>query len=139
MTNQEGDIKQLSFAMIAQYVWGGMLIGSVAGVAFFMLVAMGVAALLVEGWSCWRDAIVPLGLSVLLAVFPVCVFMTAWNLGKKTRYGFCFAIACLECLLIPFGTIVGIYTIIVLSKASVKAAFGRAAPQNDGDIERRDE
>jgi hypothetical protein len=31
--------------------------------------------------------------------------------------------ACIECLFLPFGTILGIFTIIVLSRESVKTFF----------------
>jgi len=31
--------------------------------------------------------------------------------------------ACVECLFIPFGTILGVFTIIVLLRESVKALF----------------
>jgi hypothetical protein len=32
--------------------------------------------------------------------------------------------ACIECLFLPFGTILGVFTIIVLSRESVKELFG---------------
>jgi hypothetical protein len=32
-------------------------------------------------------------------------------------------VACLECLFIPFGTILGVLTLIVLSRESVKTQF----------------
>jgi len=31
--------------------------------------------------------------------------------------------ACIECLFIPFGTILGVFTIVVLSREPVKALF----------------
>jgi hypothetical protein len=45
---------------------------------------------------------------------------------KHTRYWFALTMACIECLFIPFGTILGVFTIIVLSRESVKELF--AAP-----------
>jgi hypothetical protein len=36
--------------------------------------------------------------------------------------------ACVECLLIPFGTILGASTIIVLLRESVKALFAATQP-----------
>jgi membrane protein YqaA with SNARE-associated domain len=44
-------------------------------------------------------------------------------LAKHRHYWFAFAIACVECLFIPFGTILGVFTIIVLSRESMKALF----------------
>jgi hypothetical protein len=37
--------------------------------------------------------------------------------------------ACIECLFLPFGTILGVFTIIVLSRESVKALFPTAGEQ----------
>jgi len=37
--------------------------------------------------------------------------------------GIAIAIACVECLFIRFGTILGVFTIIVLLRESVKALF----------------
>jgi hypothetical protein len=37
--------------------------------------------------------------------------------------------ACIECLFIPFGTILGVFTIIVLSRESVKTLFAIAASE----------
>jgi hypothetical protein len=34
-----------------------------------------------------------------------------------------FVVACIECIFVPFGTILGIFTIIVLSRESVKTLF----------------
>jgi hypothetical protein len=36
---------------------------------------------------------------------------------------FVFVVACCECLFMPFGTILGVFTIILLSRESVKSAF----------------
>jgi hypothetical protein len=52
------------------------------------------------------------------------------NLSKKKSYTFCFVVACLVCLWMPLGTILGIFTIIVLTRDSVKALFeGQSSPQ----------
>jgi len=44
-------------------------------------------------------------------------------LSKRKRYTFAFVVACLECLFMPFGTVLGVFTIIVLSRESVKTLF----------------
>ena len=46
-------------------------------------------------------------------------------LGRCTHYIYCIVIAALECLSFPFGTVLGVFTLIVLSRESVKQAFGR--------------
>jgi len=51
--------------------------------------------------------------------------------GLQTRHSYTLAyvVACLECLQMPLGTALGVFTLIVLSRPSVKALFdGRSAP-----------
>jgi hypothetical protein len=55
----------------------------------------------------------------------VCIIFTGRFLQRRTRYTFVFVMACIECLLMPFGTVLGVFTIIVMSRESVKRLFGR--------------
>ena len=47
--------------------------------------------------------------------------------GRRLRHRrsrmFCFVVACVECMLVPFGTVLGVFSIIVLNKASVQELF----------------
>jgi hypothetical protein len=52
-----------------------------------------------------------------------CICLAGRFIAKRRRYWFAFITACVECLFFPFGIILGIFTIIVLSKASVKKLF----------------
>jgi ABC-type branched-subunit amino acid transport system permease subunit len=45
-------------------------------------------------------------------------------LSRRRRYWFAFVTACVQCLFFPFGMILGVFTIIVLSRSSVKHLFG---------------
>ena len=46
------------------------------------------------------------------------------NFMRKRKYrAFSFVVACLNCLQIPFGTALGVFTIIVLSRDSVRAQY----------------
>jgi hypothetical protein len=56
----------------------------------------------------------------------ICILIAGRSLAKRTRYWFALVVACLECLFIPFGTILGVFTIITLSRESVKALFSTA-------------
>lgn len=53
----------------------------------------------------------------------VCTILSGRYLAQRTRYLFIFVVACVQCVFIPFGTILGIFTIIVLSRDSVRALF----------------
>ena len=43
--------------------------------------------------------------------------------SRRKHYTFCFVMACVECLSVPFGTMLGVFTILVLNRASVKELF----------------
>lgn len=58
----------------------------------------------------------------------ICILIAGRALAKRRRYWFAFVIACIECLFMPFGTILGIFTIIVLSRESVKQLFASSTP-----------
>ncbi len=40
---------------------------------------------------------------------------------------FCLVMACVACLFMPFGTVLGVFTIIVLARPSVQTLFSRPA------------
>jgi hypothetical protein len=53
----------------------------------------------------------------------ICVLIAGRCLSRRKCYSFALVMACIECLFVPFGTILGVFTIIVLSRESVKALF----------------
>ena len=70
------------------------------------------------------------GISLFIWTVAACCLFTGYNLGHKKRYIFCFVVACLCCIQIPLGTVLGVFTIVVLARPSVKDLF--AAPRPDG-------
>lgn len=66
-------------------------------------------------------------LSIILIVFgwvlAVLMIMTGSRLKQRHSYNFCMIVAFVECLIIPLGTVLGIFTIINLNKEEVKALF----------------
>jgi hypothetical protein len=56
----------------------------------------------------------------------ICILIAGRCLSGRTCYSFALVTACIECLFIPFGTILGVFTIIALSRESVKALFATA-------------
>jgi hypothetical protein len=65
-------------------------------------------------------------LFLLGIAMATCILMAGRSLDKRMRYWFAFIVACIECIFIPFGTILGVFTIIVLSRDSVKTLFSTA-------------
>lgn len=51
-------------------------------------------------------------------------FLVGLKLRQRRWWTFCYLSGWGECLLFPFGTILGVFTIVVLSRPSVKNAFG---------------
>ena len=65
--------------------------------------------------------------TILILVFWVLafvIFLSGRNLRRRQRYMFCMVVAGISCLLIPYGTVLGVFTIIVLMRPSVKQIFG---------------
>jgi hypothetical protein len=62
---------------------------------------------------------------VLLAlVSAIHLSIVGVKIRQRRWWTFCYLTGWGECLMFPFGTILGIFTIIVLSRASVKRLFG---------------
>ena len=64
----------------------------------------------------------------------VCMILAGRFINRRGRYLFVFIVACIECALMPFGTVLGVLTIVVLSRESVKRLFSAAtvpAPPTD--------
>jgi len=85
----------------------------------------------------------PRALGLLFVIFPIFFILCGWVLAacmiiagsKLARYRartYCLVVAAIECLVMPFGTVLGVFTIIVLMRDSVKELF--SANQASGRI-----
>jgi len=74
---------------------------------------------------------------LMFVLIPACIILAGWSLAgvivatgyflsKRQRYMFCLVVAGIECVFMPFGTVLGVFTIIVLVKPEVKAMFETA-------------
>jgi len=71
----------------------------------------------------WIFVGVCLFLFLLGIAMAICILIAGRCLSRRRRYSFALVMACVECLFIPFGTILGVFTIITLSRESVKELF----------------
>jgi len=55
--------------------------------------------------------------------FAVLVFTAGRFLARRKHHTFCVAMAAVECIFMPFGTVLGVFTMIVLMRESVKQRF----------------
>jgi hypothetical protein len=69
-----------------------------------------------------------LGWSLAIAIIIAGRYLT-----QRTHYTFCLVVAAVECIMMPFGTVLGIFSLIVLNRSSVKPLFdaGVAAAGSD--------
>jgi hypothetical protein len=61
-------------------------------------------------------------------VFAALVLAAGRFLAKRRHYLFCLVMAGVECMFMPFGTVLGIFTIIVLVREPVKQLFKANTP-----------
>ncbi len=64
------------------------------------------------------------GLLVGALAMTVCIAMAGRYLAGYTHYTFCLVISAVECIFMPFGTVLGVLTLIVLLQEPVKELFG---------------
>jgi len=61
---------------------------------------------------------------VVALVSAVHLLLVGVKIRQRRWWTFCYLTGWGECLMFPFGTILGIFTIIVLSRPTVKRTFG---------------
>jgi hypothetical protein len=74
----------------------------------------------------WIFVVLGALLFLLGIAMAICILIAGRCLSRRRCYSFALVMACIECLFIPFGTILGVFTIIALSRESVKAVFSTA-------------
>lgn len=57
----------------------------------------------------------------------IALIVSGRQMRRRINHTFSFIVACVACMFMPFGTILGVFTIIVLSRASVKSLYGQLA------------
>jgi hypothetical protein len=81
----------------------------------------------------------PASVGWLLIAIAGVLILTGWSvaiailvagrfLARRAHYLYCFVVAAIECILMPFGTVLGVFTIIVLSRTSVRSLFPARSP-----------
>ena len=69
------------------------------------------------------------GMAILMMWSMATVLVMAGRrLSQRRSHTFCIVVAALACTMFPFGTVLGIFTLIVLIRPSVKQLFGVALP-----------
>jgi hypothetical protein len=128
------DTEQLNLLEIFHYVVAGLaalfsffpLLYTAVGVTFIFAARHGTAKRgeeLPPEFLGWIIAVIGLVLFVIGIVMAILILIAGRCLSRRKRYSFALVMACIECLFVPFGTILGVFTIVALSRESVKALF----------------
>jgi hypothetical protein len=134
------DLEQLKLLGVFHYVVGGL--SALFSCMFLIHLSIGLFVLLrPESMSGPEGDLPPEfigylftfvgGLFFLLGIaFSGSVIYSGILLRKQKKYLFSFVMGCIECIFLPFGTVLGIFTIIVLSKESVKRIYAPNTSDN---------
>jgi hypothetical protein len=132
-TQQENvDVQHLKLLAIFHYIVAGVA----ALFACFPLIHLVMGLFMVfapDSFGSSRDQ-PPAFLGWFFVVFALVIILAGWAfavlvltagrcIARRKLYTFCFVMACVECIFMPFGTVLGVFTIIVLNRASVKNLF----------------
>lgn len=133
------DLEHLKILSICHYVLAGLCIFPMLYGLFFIIVGLFVGTFfssidvphrpgepspeIIGGFVGGFYAILGLIISGVALTFGFLLFKSGRNLTSRASHTFSFVIACISCIFVPFGTILGIFTIVVLMKDSVKSLF----------------
>ncbi len=126
------DLEQLRLLSIFHYVLGGM----VALFACLPLIHFFLGLAFASGWLEGGESaprLVGCGLMAVAACFilagwtlAICLLFAGSFLAKRRHYTFCQVVAAVSCIFMPLGTVLGVFTLVVLTRASVRALFSPA-------------
>lgn len=128
------DVSHLKVLSIVWYVWAGLsLLGGCCGLFY---IVMGIGGMAAGGQGQMGEGPPPEAGGVFAAmggcvlVFSllgaVLAYLVGRNLSERRGWMYCVVIAIITCVVnIPLGTVLGIFTLVVLFRESVKQAFGR--------------
>lgn len=135
----EIDQSHLKILSALHYVWGALGCIGVCGGLFYIAMGIAFASGAMEGTAPTSPGDPPtgviggvmivLGLGILALCLTLVIlnFMAAGGLANGRRRTLCQVISAINCISIPFGTLLGIFTLLVLARPSVAAYFNRPA------------
>lgn len=133
--NENQDEQYLKLLSIFHYVVGG-LVGLFACFPIFHLIA-GIFIMVASFTEPQSGPPLFFGLFFVLIAgsfifvgwaFAICIILAGVFLARRKNYMFCLVMAGVECMFTPFGTVLGVFTIITLVRPSIKEMFDSKAP-----------
>jgi len=80
----------------------------------------------------WGEVIFILAIYFIIWIITISVLVAAGKLRKHKARRFCLAVAIVECINFPLGTSLGIATLVVLTKTSIKRIFDNDSSDPEG-------
>lgn len=80
----------------------------------------------------WFFIIIALFFIVCGLILATCILVAGRKLSRRSSYMYCLVMAAIECMLMPFGTVLGVFTIIVLMRPGVRKLFGIVEDEDEG-------
>lgn len=140
-TRMNSDAEHLRLLSIFHYIAGGLtaLFALFPAIHLFMGIAM-VTGRFDEGsnqtearFIGWFFIVVASAMIAAGFAFAASMIVTGRFLAQRVYYTFCFVVAVLECVIVPFGTVLGVFTIVVLQRPAVKEVFGPTSRRQGSD------
>jgi hypothetical protein len=127
------DLQHLKLLSIFYYVVGGLLalVACIPIIHFIVGVVMVAAPNTMSGGGGnpppavvgWIFVLVAGSIILVGWLWAACLVAAGWFLGRRKHYIFCLIVGCSALLFQPLGTVLGVFTIIVLIRPSVKRLF----------------
>ncbi len=135
MSNE--DVKNIDLLSMFHYIVGG--ITALFSCIPFIHVFMGLAMVSGKFFQDNKGSGPPPVLGWLFVIMGVVFIVLGWSMavcilvaGKKLKQHknriFCMIVAGIECMFMPIGTILGVFTLITLNKDSIKEMFAQQNP-----------
>ncbi|MBX7173029.1 MAG: hypothetical protein K1X72_18815 [Pyrinomonadaceae bacterium] len=135
------DLEHLKILSICHYILAGLSIFPMLYGIIYMVMGIFFGVMIANAPNQPKDGpppalfggifvVIGLVITLIALTIGILLYKSGRNLSKQTGYTFCLVMACVSCLFMPLGTILGIFTLIVLLRDSVKAIFNGQNPAN---------
>lgn len=136
------DLEHLKILSICHYVLAGLCLFPMLYGLFYMGIGIFVGAMIANAPNPPKDGpppalfggifvLIGLAISLFSLVFGIVLVKSGRDLSKVKNYTFTFVVACISCMFMPLGTILGVFTLVVLLRESVKNLFAGKTGQTN--------
>lgn len=127
------DREHLRLLSIFHYVMAGIAVLFSLVPVIHLVIGLSLLSGAMGGHRGGNDSRIVGGIFTVIAVlmilfglaYAACLAYAGHSLAQRKNYIFCLVVAAVSCLFAPLGTVLGVFTIIVLLRNSVAASFGR--------------